>query len=102
GLFTPLAAAGALAYLINGLLAGLSGHDPRSFPYFLPHGHEYEITLIVAAAAVILIGLVATASTRAGLVDDDRYRLVRALLVGIARRRGVDLAQRRQSAFVGD
>ncbi|SRX95985.1 hypothetical protein MSP7336_04260 [Mycobacterium shimoidei] len=56
GLFTPLAAAGALAYLINGLLAGLSGHDPRSFPYFLPHGHEYEITLIVAAAAVILIG----------------------------------------------
>jgi putative oxidoreductase len=57
GLFTPLAAAGALAYLINGVLAGISGqHNPRSFPFFLPGGHEYEITLIVMAAAVILVG----------------------------------------------
>ncbi|KAA8954298.1 MAG: hypothetical protein F6Q13_17865, partial [Mycobacterium sp.] len=57
GLFTPLAAAGALAYLINGLLAAISAHPhPRSLPFFLPGGHEYGITLIVMAAAVILIG----------------------------------------------
>lgn len=57
GLFTPLAAAGALAYLINGLLAGISAQsNPRSFPFFLPNGYEYQITLIVMAAAVILIG----------------------------------------------
>lgn len=57
GLFTPLAAAGALAYLINGLLAGMSAQsNPRSVPFFLPEGHEYEITLIIMAAAVILIG----------------------------------------------
>lgn len=57
GLFTPIAAAGVLAYLVNGLLAGVSGHsNPRSFPYFLPTGHEYQITLIVVAIAVILIG----------------------------------------------
>jgi putative oxidoreductase len=57
GLFTPIAAAGALAYLTNSMLAGMSAqHAPRSFPYFLPNGHEYEITLIVMAAAVILVG----------------------------------------------
>jgi len=57
GLFTPIAAAGALAYLTNSLLAGMSAqHGARSFPYFLPDGHEYEITLIVMAAAVILAG----------------------------------------------
>jgi putative oxidoreductase len=57
GLFTPLAAAGALAYLTNSLLAGMSAqHHGKSLPYFLPNGHEYEITLIVMAAAVILVG----------------------------------------------
>jgi putative oxidoreductase len=57
GLFTPLAAAGALAYLTNSLLAGISAqHNGRSFPFFLPNGFEYEITLIVMAVAVILIG----------------------------------------------
>ncbi len=57
GLFTPLAAAGALAYLINGVLAGMSAqHNTKSFSFFLPDGHEYEITLIVMAAAIILIG----------------------------------------------
>ncbi len=56
GLFTPLAAAGALAYMVNGLIAGLAGRNARSFPFFLPTGHEYEITLIVAAVAVILVG----------------------------------------------
>jgi putative oxidoreductase len=61
GLFTPMAAAGALAYLINGVLAGVSEQrkaPPTSglFPFFLPEGHEYEITLIGMAAAVILAG----------------------------------------------
>jgi putative oxidoreductase len=57
GLFTPLAAAGALAYLINGLLAGISAQsNPKSVPFFLPGGYEYEIMLITVAAAVILIG----------------------------------------------
>jgi putative oxidoreductase len=57
GLFTPLAAAGALAYLVNGLLASMSAqHNSKSSPFFLPDGHEYQITLIVMAAAVILVG----------------------------------------------
>jgi len=57
GLFTPLAAAGALAYLINGVLAGMSAqHNTKSFSFFLPDGHEYEITLIVMAVAIILVG----------------------------------------------
>jgi putative oxidoreductase len=55
GLFTPIAAAGALAFLINGLLATISAR-PHSFSYFLPQGHEYQITLIAMAAAVILCG----------------------------------------------
>ncbi len=56
GLFTPLAAAGALAYLVNGLIAGMAGQQAGSFPFFLPDGHEYELMLIIATAAVILIG----------------------------------------------
>jgi putative oxidoreductase len=57
GLFTPVAAAGALAFLINGLLASVSVRPhTRNFSYFLPEGHEYQITLIVLAAAVILCG----------------------------------------------
>ena len=45
GLFTPIAAAGALAFLINGLLASASAR-PRThtFTYFLPDGHEYQIS----------------------------------------------------------
>jgi putative oxidoreductase len=57
GLFTPVAAAGALAFLINGLLASVSGRPhSHSFPFFLPDGHEYQITLIVMAVAVVLCG----------------------------------------------
>lgn len=57
GLFTPLAAAGALAFLINGLLATISVRPhTRNFSFFLPEGHEYQITLIAMAAAVILCG----------------------------------------------
>jgi putative oxidoreductase len=56
GLFTPVAAAGALAFLINGLLATVSARPHSQFSYFLPDGHEYQITLIVLAVAVILAG----------------------------------------------
>ncbi|PRI16452.1 DoxX family protein [Mycobacterium shigaense] len=55
GLFTPVAAAGALAFLINELLVSISGR-PHTFAYFLPQGHEYQITLIVLAVAIILAG----------------------------------------------
>lgn len=57
GLFTPLAAAVALAYLINALLAGIATQDrPGEVAFFLPAGHEFVISLIVVAAAIILIG----------------------------------------------
>jgi putative oxidoreductase len=57
GLFTPLAAAAALAYLINVLLASVTAQpDPHYFPFFLPAGHEYQVTLIVLAAALVLTG----------------------------------------------
>jgi putative oxidoreductase len=57
GLFTPIAAAGALAFLINGLLATVSARPhSHTFSFFLPEGHEYQVTLIVLAAAVILCG----------------------------------------------
>lgn len=57
GLFTPLAAAAALAYLINGLLASVASQsDPGQIRFFLPDGHEFQLTLIVVAAAIILAG----------------------------------------------
>jgi putative oxidoreductase len=57
GLFTPVAAAGALAFLINGLLVTISAKPhSHNLAYFLPDGHEYQITLIVMAVAVILAG----------------------------------------------
>ncbi|MEO8814195.1 MAG: DoxX family protein [Mycobacterium sp.] len=56
GLFTPMAAAGALAYLINGVLAGVSAQPDRRFVLFLPEGHEYQIMLIVVAVAIVLAG----------------------------------------------
>jgi putative oxidoreductase len=88
GLFTPIAAAGALAFLINGLLASVSPKHP--FTYFLPDGHEYQVSLIVMAAAVILAG-----PGRYGL-DAGRGWAVRpfigsfvALLAGVAAGIGV-------------
>ncbi|AQA01080.1 hypothetical protein BVC93_00115 [Mycobacterium sp. MS1601] len=54
GLCTPVAAAGALAYLINGLLASMS--EQGGLAFFLPGGQEFQITLIVVAVALILAG----------------------------------------------
>jgi putative oxidoreductase len=57
GLFTPLAAAAALAYLINALLASVTAQpDSGYLAVFLPDGHEYQLTLIIVAAAIILTG----------------------------------------------
>jgi putative oxidoreductase len=55
GLFTPVAAAAALAYLINGLLASVT-QQSNGFAFFLPDGHEFQVTLIVVAAVIILTG----------------------------------------------
>lgn len=57
GLFTPVAAAGALAYLITGLLAEASmAHDEARLSEFLFDGHEYLLILISAVVAIILVG----------------------------------------------
>ena len=60
GLFTPLAAAAALAYFIDALLAALmtdAAQPGAAYPaFFLPEGHEYQVTLIVVAAALVLTG----------------------------------------------
>ncbi|MET0455880.1 MAG: DoxX family protein [Mycobacterium sp.] len=57
GLFTPLAAAGAVAYYVNALLAAVAAQpDGPQFRFFLPDGHEYLVTLIVVAAALTLAG----------------------------------------------
>ncbi|WP_372517220.1 MULTISPECIES: DoxX family protein [Mycobacteriaceae] len=57
GLFTPLAAAAALAYLINALLAGIAAAPDHSFVSFVvPSGHEHQVTLVLVAAALTLTG----------------------------------------------
>src|SRR5262249_27022604 len=57
GLFTPLAAAAALAYLINGLAANVAAqHGAGYIGFFLPNGNEYQILLAVALVAIILVG----------------------------------------------
>jgi putative oxidoreductase len=57
GLFSPLAAAAALAYLINGLAANVAAqHDAGYIAFFLPDGIEYQILLAVALVAIILVG----------------------------------------------
>jgi putative oxidoreductase len=57
GLFTPLAAAAAVGYFINSLLAVVAAQPHAGyFPFFVPDGHEYEVTLVVVAAALTLTG----------------------------------------------
>jgi putative oxidoreductase len=57
GLFTPLAGAGALAYVTNGLLINVAAaHHAGHLSFFLPGGSEYHITLIAATAAIVLAG----------------------------------------------
>lgn len=57
GLFTPVAAAGALAYLVTWLLAEvMAAHEEARLSSFLTDGHEYKAFLVCAAAALVLTG----------------------------------------------
>ncbi|BBX87507.1 DoxX family protein [Mycolicibacterium aubagnense] len=57
GLFTPVAAAVALCYLVNALAVEVAAQPVHGyFPYFLPEGHEYLVTMIVLAAGLTLTG----------------------------------------------
>jgi putative oxidoreductase len=57
GLFTPLAAAGALAYSVTGILAeAMTAHEEARLASFLTDGHEYKVIFLCALAAIILIG----------------------------------------------
>lgn len=57
GLFTPVAAAGALAYLVTGLLSeAMTAHEEARLASFLTDGHEYKVFLVGAVAALVLTG----------------------------------------------
>ncbi|MGZ5393140.1 MAG: DoxX family protein [Mycobacterium sp.] len=57
GLFTPVAAAGALAYLVTGLMAeAMAAHEQARLALFLSDGHEYKVFLACAVAALVLTG----------------------------------------------
>ncbi|HET7666722.1 MAG TPA: DoxX family protein [Mycobacterium sp.] len=57
GLFTPLAAAGALAYSVTGILAdAMMAHEAARLASFLTDGHEYKVIFLCALAAIILLG----------------------------------------------
>ncbi|MEO3757169.1 DoxX family protein [Mycobacterium sp. B14F4] len=57
GLFTPVAAAGALAYLTTGVLAeAMAAHEAARLSDFLTDGHQYQVFVVGAVAALILTG----------------------------------------------
>jgi putative oxidoreductase len=57
GLFTPVAAAGALAYVLNSLLVIVASQQSDGYlAVFGPDGIEYLLVLVAAVAAVILVG----------------------------------------------
>lgn len=57
GLFTPIAAAGALAYLVNSLMAIVTAQRQDGYvSVFGSDGIEYLIVVIAAVAAIILVG----------------------------------------------
>jgi putative oxidoreductase len=56
GWFTPVVAAGVLAYLINGLLANIATQHRHGHPAFLLDGNEYHVVAIIAVAAILLAG----------------------------------------------
>ncbi|KKW65359.1 DoxX family protein [Mycolicibacterium elephantis] len=57
GLFTPVAAAAALAYLVTGVLAeAMVAHEEARLAAFLTDGHEYQVFVGVAVAVIILAG----------------------------------------------
>src|ERR1700741_5506575 len=57
GLFTPLAAAGALAQLVPRLIVeAMAAHNEPRLANFLTDGHEYRIVLVAAVITIILAG----------------------------------------------
>jgi putative oxidoreductase len=57
GLFTPVAAAGALAYMVAAILAeAVEAHNEARLSSLLTDGHEYEVILLCAIAAIVLTG----------------------------------------------
>jgi len=56
GLFTPVAAAGALAFLVNSLLVTFSAQREDGGLFVLGSAAEYLLVLTVLAAAIILVG----------------------------------------------
>jgi putative oxidoreductase len=57
GLFTPVAAAGALAYSVTGILAeAMAAHEQARLASFLTDGHEYRVVFVCVLAAIIMIG----------------------------------------------
>lgn len=57
GLFTPVAAAAALAYLVNALIGSIAAGENVGFTDFVvPTGHEHQVTLVLLAAALTLTG----------------------------------------------
>ena len=52
-----MAAAGALAYTVTGMLAeAMMAHEEARLASFLTDGHEYKVIFACAVAAIILIG----------------------------------------------
>lgn len=57
GLFTPVAAAGALAYSVTGIAAeAMMAHEEARLASFLTDGHEYKVIFVCAIAVIILAG----------------------------------------------
>ena len=57
GLFTPVVAAGAFAYLVTGVLAeAMAAHEAARLSDFLTDGHEYKVFVAGAVAVLILTG----------------------------------------------
>lgn len=57
GLFTPVAAAGALAYAVTGLLAEMmAAHEEARLSDFLTDGHELKAFVVCALAVLVLTG----------------------------------------------
>jgi putative oxidoreductase len=56
GLFTPVAAAAALAFLVNSVLVNFSAQRKGGGLFVFGSGVEYLLVLVVLAAAVILAG----------------------------------------------
>ncbi|MEZ0342503.1 DoxX family protein [Mycobacterium sp. pV006] len=57
GVFTPVAAAGALGYLVTAVLAeAMDAQNEGRLSTFLNDGHEYEVLLLAVVAALVLVG----------------------------------------------